>query len=74
MYFAAFCIAIAGIAVAILGYQLSLRPGVFARPHRAAALRFTEAETSAVAAMLRFHGLIAIAVALIAAMYETAIS
>lgn len=74
MYLAAFYFAIAGIAVATLGYQLSLRPGIFASPHRAAALRFTEAETTAVAGVLRFHGLIAIAVALIAAMYQTAIS
>lgn len=57
-YETAFIVIMTGIAIAVLGRFFGLRPALLAGSGWPDGIRFTEAEMAAVAATLRFHGLL----------------
>lgn len=73
MYLTLAIIAVAACMVAGIGYQLGRRPDLFDTRRLPTGMRFSPQETSAVAAVIRFNGLLALAAALVAAMALTVI-
>ncbi|MCO6389939.1 hypothetical protein GTW25_02710 [Aliihoeflea aestuarii] len=68
MYLTLAIIAVAACMVAGIGYKLGRRPALFDTSRLPAGMRFSSQETSAIGAVIRFHGLLAIAGSLIVAM------
>lgn len=67
MYLTLAFIAAAACIVCGIGYQLGRRPDLFDTRRLPAGIRFTSQETAAVAAVIRFHGLLALGAALVVA-------
>lgn len=68
MYLTLSIIAAAACIVCGIGYQLGRRPDLFDTRRLPTGMRFTPQETSAVAAVIRFNGLVALATSLVTAM------